>query len=136
MRPDRFLGLLALGLIILGVAAIVWAFGGPAPVIAVILVLGGLTALTGLVVLARPPVLARLDDDGLTVRGVRTRWADVETAGTVETTQGPAVSLRTAREDDTVLIPVRWMAAAAAGRLDDDIRERLNAAHGYEKWGQ
>ena len=136
MRPDRFLGVFALGLIVLGVAAIVWAFGGPGVVITVIVVIGALTALAGLFVLARPPVLARLDDDGLTVRGVRTRWADVETAGTVETTQGPAVSLRTSREDDTVLIPVRWLAATTAGRLDDDIRGRLNTAHGYEKWGE
>jgi hypothetical protein len=134
MRPDRFLGLFALGLIVLGVAAVVWAVGAPDTVVAVILVLGGLTTLTGLWVLARPPVLARLDDDGVTVRGVRTRWADVEAAGTVETTQGTALSLRTARGEDTILIPLRWMAAARARRLTDEIGQRLNTAHGYRKW--
>jgi len=134
MRPDRFLGLLALGLIILGVAAIVWAFGGPDVVIAVIVVLGGVVALTGLWVLARPPVLARLDDDGVSVRGVRTRWADVEAAGTVETTQGTALSLKTTRDEDTILIPLRWMAASRAAQLTDEVDQRLNAAHGYRRW--
>ena len=134
MRPARFLGLLALGLIILGVAAVVWAFGGPDTVIAVIAVLGGLTVLAGLWVLARPPVLARLDDDGVNVRGVRTRWADIEAAGTVQTTQGTALSLRTANDEDTVLIPLRWMADDRAGQLTDEIDQRLNTAHGYRKW--
>lgn len=134
MRPARFLGLLALGLIILGVAAVVWAFGGPDTVIAVIAVLGGLTVLAGLWVLARPPVLARLDDDGVNVRGVRTRWADIEAAGTVQTTQGTALSLRTANDEDTVLIPLRWMAETRAGQLTDEIDQRLNTAHGYRKW--
>jgi hypothetical protein len=134
MRPARFLGLLALGLIILGVAAVIWAFGGPDVVIAVIAVLGGLTVLTGLWVLARPPVLARLDDDGVTVRGVRTRWADVEAAGTVKTTQGAALSLRTEREDDTILIPLRWMAPSRAEQLTDELNTRLNTAHGYRRW--
>jgi hypothetical protein len=134
MRPDRFLGLFALGLIVLGVAAVVWAFGGGDTAIAVIVVLGGLITLTGLWVLARPPVLARLDDDGVDVRRVRTRWADVEAAGKVETTQGPALSLRTTRADQTIVIPLRWLAASQAGRLTDEIDERLNAAHGYRKW--
>ena len=136
MRPDRFIGVFAAGLIVLGAAAIVWAFGGPAPVIAVIVALGGLTVLFGLGVMARPPVLARLDDEGVTVRGTRTTWSEVETAGMVETTQGPTFSLRSTRGDGTVLIPARWLTAAQASRLDDDIRERLNAAHGYQKWGE
>jgi hypothetical protein len=134
MRPDRFLGLLALGLIILGVAAVVWAFGGPDVVIAVIVALGGLVALSGLWVLARPPVLARLDDDGVSVRGVRTRWADVEAAGTVETTQGTALSLKTARDADTILIPLRWIAAGRAAQLTEEVNQRLNTAHGYRRW--
>lgn len=131
MRPDRFLGVFALGLIVLGVAAIVWAFGGAATAISVILVLGGLITLAGLWVLARPPVLARLDSDAVDVRGVRTRWADIETVGRVETTQGTALSLRTSREDDTVLIPLRWLAPARATRLEEEVGELLNTAHGY-----
>lgn len=131
MRPDRFLGVFALGLIVLGVAAIVWAFGGAATAISVILVLGGLITLAGLWVLARPPVLARLDSDAVDVRGVRTRWADIETVGRVETTQGTALSLRTSREDDTVLIPLRWLAPARATGLEEEVGELLNTAHGY-----
>jgi hypothetical protein len=133
MRPDRFLGVFALGLIVLGVAAIVWALGAGAAAIAVILVLGGLITLAGLWVLARPPVLAKLDDDAVDVRGVRTRWSDIETAGRVETTQGTALSLRTVRADDTVLIPLRWLAPSRAARLEEEVGERLNTAHGYRK---
>ncbi len=134
MRPDRFLGLFALGLILLGVAAVLWAVGVAAPAIAVMLVLGGLVTLSGLWILARPPVLARLDDDGVAVRGVRTAWSDIKTVGKVATTQGTALALRTKRADDTTLIPLRWMRTADGERIENEISERLNAAHGYTTW--
>lgn len=134
MRPGRFLGILAAGLILLGVAALLWAFGVPRAVVAVFLVLGGLVALAGLWVLARPPVLLKLRTDTVEVRGIRTQWTDITEVARVETTHGEAVALRTKRPDDSVLVPLRWMAPGKAERLEADLRERLNTANGYTIW--
>lgn len=134
MRPGRFLGILAAGLISLGVAALVWAFGLPAAVIAVFVVLGGLIALAGLWVLARPPVLLKLRADTVEVRGVATAWTSITEAGLVDTTHGEAIALRTKRPDDTTLIPLRWLAPDQAGKLTTDLQERLNTANGYTIW--
>jgi hypothetical protein len=134
MRPDRFLGVFALGLIIFGVAAVLWGLGAPSAAIAVVLVLGGLATLTGLWIVARPPLLARLDDKGVAVRGVRLEWNDVQDVGRVETTQGPALAIRTARKEDTLLVPLRWLPQTRAGALEKELGERLNTAHGYTEW--
>jgi hypothetical protein len=134
MRPGRFLGILAAGSILLGIAAILWAFGVPAAVIAVLAVLGGLVSVAGLWILVRPPVLLKLRDDTIEVRGVTTRWTDIAEAGRVATTHGEAIALRTRRAEDTVLIPMLWLTPAAASRLQDEVRERLNAANGYTVW--
>jgi hypothetical protein len=134
MRPGRFLGILAAGSILLGIAAILWAFGVPAAVIAVLAVLGGLVSVAALWILVRPPVLLKLRDDTIEVRGVTTRWTDIAEAGRVATTQGEAIALRTKRAEDTLLIPVLWLTPAAATRLQDEVRERLNAANGYTVW--
>jgi hypothetical protein len=134
MRPGRFVGVLAAGLIILGVAAIVWAIGLPAAVVAVFLTLGGLILLAGLWILARPPVLLKLGPDAIVVRGLRTDWMDITEVGRVETTQGEAIALRTKRPDHSILLPVHWLAPGRAERLEADLRERLNQAHGYTIW--
>jgi hypothetical protein len=134
MRPGRFLGILAAGLITLGVAAVLWGFGLPAAVIAVFLVLGGLIALAGLWILARPPLLLKLREDAVEVRGVATAWTNITKAGLVETTHGEAIVLHSKRADDTTLIPLRWLAPNQAGKLTTDLQERLNAANGYTIW--
>jgi hypothetical protein len=134
MRAGRFLGILAAGLILLGVAAILWALGVPDAVVAVFLVLGGLVAVAGLWILARPPVLLRLTDDRIDVRGVRTEWTDVTEVGRAETTHGEAVALRTKHKDGSILIPLAWMAPGQGERLEEELRERLNKAHGYTIW--
>lgn len=134
MRPDRFLGILAVGLIILGVAAILWAFNAPDSLVSVLVALGGLVVLTGLWVLARPPVLLKLGKDSIEVRGVKTAWMEIKTVDLVETTQGEAVALRTKRPDDTTLIPLRWLPPGRQEPLQTDLRDRLNAAHGYTIW--
>jgi hypothetical protein len=134
MRPDRFLGLFALGLIVLGIAAVLWAVGTTDTVIAVVGVLGGLVTLAGLWILARPPVLARLDDDGVTVRGVRTAWTDITGVARTRTTHGEAIAIRSGRDDDTVLVPLSWLAQARGTKLEADLRARLDATHGYEDW--
>lgn len=134
MRPGRFLGILACGSIILGVAAVLWAFAIPDAVVSVFAALGGLVALAGLWVLLRPPVLLRLGTDTVEVRGVTTAWTDITEVARVATTQGEAVALRKRRAGDTTLIPLQWLAPAAAARLEDDLRERLNRANGYTSW--
>lgn len=134
MRPDRFLGILAVGLILLGVAAILWAFNAPDSLVSVLVALGGLVVLTGLWVLARPPVLLKLGKDSIEVRGVKTAWVDIKTVDLVATTQGEAVALRTKRPDDTTLIPLRWLPPGRQEPLQTDLRDRLNAAHGYTIW--
>ncbi|MFC0629453.1 hypothetical protein [Kribbella deserti] len=134
MRPDRFLGIPAVGLIILGVAAVLWAFNAPDSLVTVLAVLGGLVTLTGLWVLVRPPVLLKLGKEWVEVRGLRTNWMDIKTVELVATTQGDAVALRTKRPDDTTLIPLRWLPPARQEPLQIELRDRLNSAHGYTIW--
>ena len=134
MRVGRFLGIPAAGLILLGVAAILWAIGVPNAAVAVFVVLGGLVLLAGLWILARPPVLLRLGPDAIDVRGVKTELADVTEVGRTETTHGEAVVLRTKQEDGSILIPVSWMAPGKGDQLEKELRDRLNKAHGYTIW--
>ncbi len=134
MRPGRFLGIPAAGLILLGVAAILWAIGLPSAVTAVFLVLGGLVVLGGLYILARPPVVLKLRDDDIEVRGIRTPWTDVTAVGRVETTHGEAIVLRTQQKDHSILVPIGWLAPGQTESLETALRDRLNSAHGYTIW--
>ncbi|MGW1341013.1 hypothetical protein ACWCOV_08145 [Kribbella sp. NPDC002412] len=134
MRAGRFVGIPAAGLILLGVAAILWAIGLPDAVVAVFLVLGGLVILGGLYVLARPPVVLKLRDDDVEVRGVRTAWTDVTAAGRVQTTHGEAIVLRTKEKEHAILVPIGWLAPGQTEALENALRDRLNQAHGYTIW--
>ena len=134
MRAGRFLGILAAGLIILGVAAVLWALGLPGVAVSVFVTLGGMIALAGLWILARPPRVARLRDGDLEVRGLRTPWTDITEVGRVETTHGEAIVLRTKNPDHPILLPVSWLAPGKAESLETALRDKLNAAHGYTIW--
>jgi len=134
MRPGRFLGILAAGLIILGVAAVLWALGLPGVAVSVFVTLGGMIALAGLWILARPPKVARIRDGDLEVRGLRTPWTDITEVGRVETTHGEAIVLRTKNPDHPILLPVSWLAPGKAESLETVLRDKLNAAHGYTIW--
>lgn len=134
MRPGRFLGILAAGLIILGVAAVLWALGLPGVAVSVFVTLGGMIALAGLWILARPPKVARLRDGDLEVRGLRTPWTDITEVGRVETTHGEAIVLRTKNPGHPILLPVSWLSPGKAERLETALRDKLNAAHGYKIW--
>jgi len=134
MRAGRFLGVLAAGLIILGVAAILWAFGLPGVAVSVFVTLGGLIALAGLWILVRPPKVAKLRTAGIEVRGVRTPWTDIIEVGRVETTHGEAIVLRTKQPEYPILLPLAWLSPRQAATLQDALRDRLNAAHGYTIW--
>jgi hypothetical protein len=134
MRAGRFLGILAAGLIILGVAAVLWAFGLPAVAVSVFVTLGGLIALAGLWILARPPKVARLRDHEIEVRGVRTAWTDITEVGRVGTTHGEAIVLRTKQPDHPILVPISWLPPKQIPALETTLRDKLNAAHGYTIW--
>ncbi|SRR6266496_1221227 len=134
MRAGRFLGIPAAGLIILGVAAIVWALGLPAAVVVAFLILGGLVVLSGLWIVARPPVVVKLREADIDVRGVRTTWTDITEVGRVETTHGEAIVLRTKQADHSILVPVNWLPPGQVASLETSLRDRLNAAHGYTIW--
>lgn len=134
MRAGRFLGVLAAGLIILGVAAILWALGLPSVAVSVFVTLGGLITLAGLWILIWPPKIAKLRDTGIEVRGVRTPWTDVTEVGRVETTHGEAIVLRTKQPDHSILLPISWLPPGRAASLETALRDRLNAAHGYTIW--
>ena len=134
MRAGRFLGILAAGLIILGVAAVLWALGLPGVAVSVFVTLGGMIALAGLWILARPPKVARIRDGDLEVRGLRTPWTDITEVGRVETTHGEAIVLRTKNPDHPILLPVSWLAPGTAESLETVLRDKLNAAHGYTIW--
>lgn len=134
MRPGRFLGIPAAGLILLGMAAVLWGIGVPDAVAAVFASLGALVVLAGLAILVRPPVLLKLGPDDVQVRGLRTSWADITEVGRTDTTQGEAVVLRTKREEHSVLIPVHWLAPGQLDKLETELRERLNTANGYTIW--
>lgn len=134
MRAGRFLGILATGLIILGVAAVLWALGLPDVAVSVFVSLGGLVALAGLWILARPPKVARLRDEDIEVRGLRTRWTDITQVGRVETTHGEAIVLRTKQPDQPILLPISWLAPGQTEQLETALRDKLNAAHGYTIW--
>ncbi|MEU4390724.1 hypothetical protein [Kribbella sp. NPDC023855] len=134
MRAGRFLGIPAAGLILLGVAAVLWGVGLPTAVVTVFAALGGLVVLAGLWILLRPPVLLKLGSDDVQVRGLRTPWTDITEVGRTGTTQGEAIVLRTKQEEHSVLIPVHWLAPAKVDTLETDLRERLNAANGYTIW--
>ncbi|MFF0266322.1 hypothetical protein [Kribbella sp. NPDC004536] len=134
MRAGRFLGILAAGLIILGVAALLWAFGLPSVAVSVFLTLGGLITLAGLWILARPPKVAQLRDKEIDVRGVRTAWTDITEAGRVQTTHGEALVLRTKQADQPILLPISWLVPKQVATLETVLRDKLNAAHGYTIW--
>ncbi|GAA1603335.1 hypothetical protein GCM10009804_69700 [Kribbella hippodromi] len=134
MRAGRFLGILAAGLIILGVAALLWAFGLPGVAVSVFVTLGGLIALAGLWILARPPKVARLRENDIEVRGLRTPWTDITEVGRVQTTHGEAIVLRTKQAGQPILLPISWLAPKQVPELETTLRDHLNTAHGYTIW--
>jgi len=102
--------------------------------VSVFVTLGGLIALAGLWVLARPPKVAHLRDADLEVRGVRTPWTDITEVGRVETTHGEAIVLRTKQPDHPILLPLAWLVPGQVATLETALRDKLNAAHGYTIW--
>ncbi|MGJ9412978.1 hypothetical protein ACHAAC_09745 [Aeromicrobium sp. CF4.19] len=110
------------------IAAAVLAFLGFLLTSALLAVLVVLLLLVAGYVVARPPVVVRLDEHGLRGRRVRVRWLDVENV---------------ALEDGALLLradngPSHRVGLAPLGRraqeMVREVYDRMNTAHGYQRW--
>ena len=131
------LGLAAVGVLVLLLAAVVALASLPAAVLTtglLVAVLAWLVLLVAIAVLRRRDVV-RFDDAGYRVRYVRgvgvgeARWKDVEdvTAPTVEGTRCVVLRLRDGR---TTTIPVDVLVGSSDAFVRD-LQEHLNRGHGY-----
>lgn len=107
-------------------AAIAWVLG----------VAAALLVIVSTVLLLRPPVVVRLDDEGYRLGrvpqgGVRkARWRDVTRVETTDSTHGR--SLVFTLDGAASTIPLLLVAGRAAA-LQREVNERLNRAHGYRR---
>lgn len=135
----RLVGLrlvIAAGLVV--VAAILLGFGGFAGAVAYALgVVVVVLVLLAVVPLVRPPSVVRLDGHGYRVRRVRDcgarsgAWTEIRRVDHKSGDLGQ--SLVIALEDGrTTYVPL-VLVAGQATRMQRDIHDRLNAAHGYRK---
>ena len=129
----------AAGVVLVLVALAVALLGWPSGVLTGAVVVGAITvvvlALAGLVV--RRTVVVRLDDAGYRLRLLRgagtkqARWRDVEDLVTAEVRGTRAVVVRL-RDGTTTTVPVAVLDSGAE-RFVEDVRARLDRAHGYRR---
>lgn len=99
-------------------------------------VLAVLLVLVSVYRLVRPPVVVRLDGDGYRLGRVpgggqrRARWRDVDGASARKTPAGYALVLQVGERTSTIPL---LLVAANATRLQREVSERLNRAHGYRR---
>jgi hypothetical protein len=111
--------------------------GMPALVLVAVAVLAAVVLVAAAVVLGRSWWVVRLDDTGYRVRLVRgvgrsaARWKDVEDLATAYVSGSPCVVLRL-RDGSTSTLPVD-VVEADREELVDELRRRLDAAHGYRR---
>jgi hypothetical protein len=92
-----------------------------------------LALLAAAVVSFRPPVVARLDEHGIRTRRARERWVDVDD---VTVRDGfLLLSLGEEGEEQRALRLSLATFGARAPELVREVHERLNAAHGYRRFG-
>ena len=138
VAPLAGVGVLA----VMVVSALVGDASGTGAAVALVLawsvaVLGGVLTLVAAVRTIRPPVLARLDVDGVRVRvlrggGPRTvSWADVRTVRRESLRAGPCVVIELTDGRRSVL-PERLVDEGGAA-LDAALRARLDTAHGQRR---
>jgi hypothetical protein len=129
--------LAALGLVVLVVTLVSVTAGMPALVLVAVAVLAAVVLVAAAVVLGRSWWVVRLDDTGYRVRLVRgvgrsaARWKDVEDLATAYVSGSPCVVLRL-RDGSTSTLPVD-VVEADREELVDELRRRLDAAHGYRR---
>jgi len=138
MRSGRFLGILAAGLIILGVAAVLWALGLPSVAISVFISLGESITLAGLRILEQQS--AEIDQALASARrsgDLAQKLYDAGRSGYLElldaqrnlaTVERTAVQLRGDRAVTTVAL-IRalgggWETGRAAGTTDANVAAR------------
>jgi hypothetical protein len=133
----RLLGaaMVATGLLLVGLSALVFLTGLPGTVLAVGAVVAVLLVVLPGVLLRVRATVVRLDDTGYRVRWVRGagvkqgRWRDVEDV-TATTVAGERCVVLRRRDGTTTTIPVGIL----AGPADDfvrDLQQHLNRGHGY-----
>ena len=129
--------LAVLGLLVLVVTVVSVTVGLPAVVAAVVAVVALLALVASAVALARPWWVVRLDDTGYRVRLVRgvgrqaARWKDVEDLTTAFVSGSRCVVLRL-RDGSSSTLPVD-IVEGDREELVDELRRRLDAAHGYRR---
>ncbi len=132
-------GLVAVGVLVLVLAALVAALSLPDAVLStglVVAVVLCLVVLAGLAVLRRRDVV-RLDETGYRVRSVRgagvrqAPWKDVEDV-TAPTVEGQRCVLLRLRDGRTTTIPVDVLAGSADAFVHD-LQQHLNRGHGYRR---
>ncbi|WP_456695177.1 hypothetical protein [Aeromicrobium sp. P5_D10] len=130
-RLDRRFVLPAVGLHIVAagvLAALAFVWWPPLGILAALLVVNALR------VLAMPPHVALTDSAGvrlggpMTVKRLRIEWSEVEDVS-VE-----GARLFFDRGDSRLLVFPLAYVGTRAGELAADVRERLNAAHGYRRY--
>lgn len=135
----RLLGFLVTGLgvaVLLG-ALLVATLDVSGAVLDVLVVVAVLAVVAAAVLLLRAPAVVLLDDQGYRVRMVRgvgvaqARWTDVEDV-VATTVAGERCVLVRLKDGRTTSIPVRVL-AADGDAFADDLREHLNAGHGYRR---
>lgn len=94
-----------------------------------ILVLAFLATIA-LVVTLRPPVVLTLDPVGYRTRRDNGRWKDVQDVGL-----GDGILSFSDASGNTVGIPLNVIDEKSHAALVEDVYERLNKAHGYQRFG-
>lgn len=130
-RLDR-----APALAVAGGAFVVAALAGFVAFVATSALAGVVTVLALLVaavVSFRPPVVARLDEHGIRTRRARERWVDVDDVAVRD-----GLLLLTLGEEGDQQRVLRVSLATVGSRASElvrEVHERLDAAHGYRRFG-
>lgn len=131
----RLAGSLVVALGILWLLATLLGAGSGLRIALAVLTVGCLLALV--VLFVRPPYVLRLDEDGYAVRWVRgagrsvAAWREVDNVTSRRV--GDAKSMVFELKDGSTTIMPLTLLGTDALRAQQDVRERLNAAHGYRK---
>ena len=93
-------------------------------------VIAALSTLSALRLGLRPPIVVRLDADGLhPARSPAAAWLDVD-----DVTVGRGIIALNSGEDDPVLVPLELVEPDRRDELVREIYDRLNQANGYRRF--
>jgi len=129
--------LVAVGITVFLLAALVALLSLPTPVLTVAVVLVAVVVLAVGILLTRGPFVVRLDDEGYEVRFIRgagvrqARWRDVEDVVATTVAGERCVVLRL-RDGRATTVPVRVLAGSSA-EFVKDLQAHLDRGHGYRR---